>query len=209
MNKYLAIVIVGCLTLVVGCGALDHPAYRPAAEGDAVKLLRQRLGKTSITVLPTVIRSLRGSAYDKASRGKIADFFKTDKLATVIERDDQVDLSKSRDRVQRNLFRKCMSLLADHVKTSPVATDYVLLVECLVTPRRSGGQAVGGIQCYLLDSKGHNAFSFLLNSHHRLFNEAQLKRKTVSDDTHADLIDQSTEVVIEALRSQLRSEAAR
>ena len=158
---------------------------------------------------PTVVRSLRGSAYDKASRGRIVDFLRTEKLATVVERDDQVDLSKSMDMIQHNHFQKSMTLVASHVKTAPVATEYVLLVECLVTPTKSGGEAVGGIQCYLLDSKGRNAFSFLLNSHHRLFNEAQLKTQTVSDNARADLVNQSTEVLLEALRRQLRPEVPR
>ena len=51
---------------------------------------------------PTVVRSLRGSAYDKASRAKIVDFFKTEKLAPVIERHDQVDLSKSMDMTRKS-----------------------------------------------------------------------------------------------------------
>ena len=37
MSRYRAVVIIGCLTLVVGCGVhhgqlVDHPGYRPAGE---------------------------------------------------------------------------------------------------------------------------------------------------------------------------------
>jgi hypothetical protein len=96
-----------------------------------------------------------------------------------------------------------MSVFADHIEAEPVATDYALLVECMLAPIHKGGEAVGGIEIYLLDAEGHNAFSFLLNSHHRLFNEGNLGRMFGYDDERADLVHRITEVVIEALRIEL------
>ena len=86
-------------------------------------------------------------------------------------------MNKSTAKIQWQLFKKSMSLFADYLKVHPVNTEYALVVECLVSPRRivsprrSGGEAIGGIQCYVLDSNGSNAFSFLLNSHHELFTD--------------------------------------
>ena len=115
-------------------------------------------------------------------------------------------MSKSTARGQWNVFQTSMSLFADHLKAHPINTEYALVVECLVTPRRSGGEAVGGIQCYVLDSSGSNAFSFLLNSHHELFTDAQLKIGNVTTESRDELVKKSTEVVIKAFQRQLNIE---
>jgi hypothetical protein len=211
MTRYVAVVGLATVTVLAGCGTnhlqtVDVPAYRPPSNGGAETSFRDDLGETSITVFPTLVRDPQGNSYSHSSRTTIAEFFETEKLATVVESDNHVDFSAPAVTTQHDLFQQNMSLFAEYLGAEPVTTEYALLVECLVTPTKSGGEAVGGVQCYLLDAKGHNAFSFLMNSHHCLFNEAGLKTETASDDARAALIDGATDIVIEALRRQLQPE---
>jgi hypothetical protein len=211
MNKYLAAVILGIVVSLGGCAkdgnqVIDLPAYRPPSDGTAEASFRERLGETSITVFPTVVRDSQGSSYSQASRATVAEFLVTNQLASATESDDQVDLSASAGPTQHDLFKQNMALFAQYLEANPVTTEYALLVECLVTPTRSSREAVGGIQCYILDGKGRNAFSFLMNSHHRLFNEANLKVEKTGNEAREALIDRSTRVVLESLRRQLPPE---
>ena len=182
---------------------IDDPGFRPQAEKGADQLFQGRLGNISITVLLAVIRSYDATEYDNASRDRIAEYLRANNLATVEVQDDQIDLSQAKGSVQWDIFQNGMAIVSDYLSANPIPTEYALLVECLITARRSGGEAVGGIHCYILDAKGQNTFSFLLNSHHRLFVEAQLEAETVSDEARAGLIDSATDVVIEALHRQL------
>ena len=211
MNRYFAAVILGVAVSLAGCAkdgnqVIDLPAFRPPSDGGAEASFRERLGEMSMTVFPPVVQTFAGTAYHRESRPKIAGFFTTQGLATVTESDEEVDLSKTTPRTQHERFTQNMAAFSEYLKASPVTTDYALLLEFLVTPTRSGGEAVGGVQCYLLDAKGNNAFSFLMNSHHRLFNEAELKTQSASDEVRAELIGRSTETVLEALRRQLPQE---
>ena len=211
MKKRLVLSIFGVLVFLAQCGTNDVevvslPAYRPPSAGAAEASFRERLGETSITVFPTVVRDTQGSSYSQASRATVAEFLVTNQLASATESDDQVDLSASAGPTQHDLFKQNMALFAQYLEANPVTTEYALLVECLVTPTRSSREAVGGIQCYILDGKGRNAFSFLMNSHHRLFNEANLKVEKTGNEAREALIDRSTRVVLESLRRQLPPE---
>jgi len=180
--------------------------YRPESAPDCDKLFQNSLGKIKLTVFPTIVRSFNWTIYDQPSSKRIGTFFETNNLARVHYYNKKIDMNKSTSRGQWNLFQTSMSLFADYLKAHPVNTEYALVVECLVTPRRSGGEAVGGIQCYLLDSKGNNVYSFLLNSHHKLFIDAQLKTGKGTEKSRDELVEKVSEVVIKALKCQLNLE---
>lgn len=57
-----------------------------------------------------------------------------------------------------------------------------------------------------MDEEGRNAFSFLLNSHHRMFARAKLTTKDTSDRGRAKLVRKATAVAMEALSAQIRDE---
>jgi len=64
MTRRLPVNIIVAIAVAVRCGLepaklLDDPGYRPSGEGDTEKSFRSRLGRTSITVFPTVVRSFR------------------------------------------------------------------------------------------------------------------------------------------------------
>jgi len=188
---------------LIASASVTFGVYRPKVASGSDKLFQNDLGKIKITVFPTIVRSFNWTIYDHSSSKRIGTFFETNNLAKVHYSDKKIEMNKSTAKIQWQLFKKSMSLFADYLKVHPVNTEYALVVECLVSPRRSGGKAVGGIQCYLLDSKGNNAFSFLLNSHHKLFIDAQLKTNNATTESRDELIKKSTEVVIKAFQRQL------
>ena len=199
-NKIKTVIIFIAL---LASASVTFGVYRPKVASGSDKLFQNNLGKIKITVFPTIVRSFNWTIYDKSSSKRIGTFFETNNLAKVHYSDKKIDMNKSTARGQWNLFQTSMSLFSDYLKAHPVNTKYALVVECLVTPRKSGGEAVGGIQCYVLDSSGSNAFSFLLNSHHELFIDAQLKTDNATAESRDELIKKSTEVVIKAFQQQL------
>ena len=210
MRRYLAVVLAILVGVISGttysrgsATVISAPGYRPSSEGNSEKLFRERLGNIEITVFPTVVRSFGWTKYDELSRESIRTFLEKNNIAKTHYSDQKIDLSESTAKVQWDLFQKSMSLFVNHLKANPIETEYALMVEFLVTPRRAGGEAIGGIQCYVLDSGGRNVFSFLLNSHHKLFTSGRLKINDVTDENRSELIRKGTKVVIEALRRQL------
>ena len=60
------------------------------------------------------------------------------------------------------------------------------------------------IHCFVIDSKGRNAFPYLLNSHHQGFADAKL----IGDDSEqgrAELVEKGTEVGLKALVAQVQA----
>ncbi len=82
-----------------------------------------------------------------------------------------------------------------------------MAVEVLIHPNRSKQFAVWGIHCYVLDRDGSNAFSFLLNSHHKIFVDAALKTQDLSAQGKEQLVAGAARTALNALKQQV--EAAR
>ena len=207
MYRYLVLVVLMGIFSVTAfsheCEPISVPGYRPPAEAESEKLFRESLGNMEITVFPTVVRRFDGTEYDEASMERACSFIEKNNIAKPQSSNQKIDLSESMANIQWQVFQKGMSLFADHLKANPVKTEFALLIDFLVAPGKEGSEAVGGIQCYVLDSKGKNVFSFLLNSHHKLFTDAQMIINDTTAESKAKLIKTGTEVVLEALRLQL------
>jgi hypothetical protein len=76
-----------------------------------------------------------------------------------------------------------------------------LVVELLLHPDQTKVVAVWGIHCYILDREGANAFSFLLNSHHKMFVDAALK----TQDGQEKLVAEAVRTALNALKRQVES----
>lgn len=195
---------------MTGCGPQEHVALedaglRPTAEVEPT--FPRRLDGSTVMVFPTVVRHIDGSEYNAASAARIARFLREHESATPMMRDDRVLLDLAPDGGQWDVFQQGLHLVGEHLAAHPVATDYAMVVEVLVYDVRGGGQAVGGIQGYILDAHGRNAFSFLLNSHHELFADAPIRAPEASPEARQHLAHEATDVYLAALKRQL--EAAR
>ena len=85
------------------------------------------------------------------------------------------------------------------VESYHTGTDYVLIME-LLTP---DDQSIFGIEIYIVDSEGRNAFSFLLNEHHRIFAEANLIATDTSEEARSAMIGRATDLAVAALNEQI------
>jgi len=154
--------------------------------------LKQELSNASVMVYPTFVRKFSGSIYDSNSARDIAATLKDIGFESVRVSNYEIPITGETYMIQWKLFNQSKDLFVSYLKANPVDTDYVVLAEYLITPLRSGGQAAGGIHCFVLDKKGRVGLEILLNSHHKIFAEA--KAKTTED---------CTKVLIRTLKEQL------
>ena len=177
------------------------PGYRPAS--DRAGTFLKGVGKTSIAVFPTVVRSKAGTSYDRTSQGKIVRFIEDNRLAHAVSSERDLNPGELQGRFQWDVFQSGMGALGKQIVKEKPQSDYVLIVEVLITPTRSKGLAVGGIHCYLLDREGVNAFSFLLNSHHRMFQDAALKTPDGSAKGEGELKSEAVRTALKAFKQQV------
>ncbi|MBN2311644.1 MAG: hypothetical protein JXR94_21880 [Candidatus Hydrogenedentes bacterium] len=160
-------------------------------------------GTSTVTVFPAVVRTFEGVAYSQASREAAIAFLKENRLGVGQASDTELDLANTGGGVQWNAFQNGIKALAAKLPEQKLSSDYVMLLEFLVTNTRSGGVAVGGIECYLLEGNGANACSFLLNSHHSVFTEAGLSTADLSPEAREQMIMKGTAVALAELRRRV------
>jgi hypothetical protein len=175
----------------------------------------ERLGDLSITILPTVVHVVGLGTpgddsddytveYNYESIVGLSDFFISNKYAVIELREDPVFLPKPADN-QGAVITNGMDALSSYINATPLATDYLVLVEVIVMsiPWDEDGAGVWAIDCYFLDSDGEDAFSFVLNGHWDLFNDANLFANNRSEDAIEELIRDAVRVVAQAFQSHI------
>ena len=104
---------------------------------------------------------------------------------------------------QWGMFQGGMKVIGEQLTSYEGEADYILVTEYLLPKKGPDGAAVFGIHCYILDRTGENAFSFLLNSHHKPFVDAKLSREDASTESMAWIIKESTRVALDSLHDQV------
>jgi hypothetical protein len=188
-------------------GTTDAPGFRPRVDDGSDAAFVAALPEASIAVLPCVVRSIEGLKHDAALAGSIATALRDANVATRIDvAKETVNLPEhSGGQPQFATFQAELGALAGAVKPAGVSADYVVLVEFLVAPRRGGGESVAGIHCFVFTREGRNAFSFLLNSHHRILVDAQLRAEGTDESARGELLAKAAQVAAEALGRQIAS----
>jgi len=210
MKKNIYIIPVTCM-LVLCMNVAGHeteekmpdPGFRP--ESEHADAFLAAVTTATIRVYPTIVRTRKGTTFSAASQRQIVTFITSQNVARVSTAPKPIDPGKLEGTFQWEIFQNDMKTIEKAVKTSKSGSDYTLVMVFLVTPIPSGGIAVGGIHCYILDAQGENAFSFLLNSHHEQFVEAKLQSDDASEAGMARLAEKSTLVGLRALQGQIRS----
>lgn len=172
----------------------------PVTESDKYKQFYNSLKEKGITIFPGVVRDDDGTTYDLASRDTIASLFQNRGVSSVQIADQGVDLGGVEGlNAQWALFERSMSLFSDYLKANAIDSGYALMPEYVV------GGTINVIQCYILDSDGEDAFSFLLNSHQKLFTDAQQKIDEEGLESRDELVGKGSDVIIIALQHQLEA----
>ncbi len=173
----------------------------PVTESDKYKRFYNSLKEKGITIFPGVVKHDDGTTYHLASRDMIASFFQNRDVLSVHLVGQEVDLGGLEGiNSQGALFERSMPLFSDYLKANTIDSGYALMAEYVVEETIN---IIHVIQCYILDSDGDDAFSFLLNSHHKLFTDARLETEAV--ESRDELIGKGADVIIKALQYQFEA----
>jgi len=182
---------------------IPAPGFRP--ESPHASEFLKTIKTATVTVYPSIVRTPTETSFSEASQKQVVDFLKKNKMAKTIKPGKKVDPGKLEGRAQFALFQNDMEKIAGELKTRKSASDYILVMEFLIPPQRNRATEIFGIHCIILNKKGENAFSFLLNSHHKAFIAAQLRATDASEKAFDVLIEKSTAVALKALSEQIKN----
>ena len=173
------------------------PGFRPYSEYASAFV--NRLEEATIAVHPTLIRGPVETSYSVASQKEVIASIGQENVAAAIEGSIRVDLGRLEARSQWELFLNDIERISETLKGQPPDADYHLFLE-LMSPVSN---RIFGIHCYVFDRRGRNAFSFLLNSHHRLFADAKLTTRQTSENGRTKLVEKATDVAMVAFKAQV------
>ena len=147
---------------------IPEPGFHPPS--DFAQVFLEDVGDMSVDVLPSLVRRVGRTAHSFSSQQLIVDALSQNGLGTARARRDRIDLGPLERRSQWELFQQGLAAVSAAVANLDITADYALQMEFLVP----GDQAVFGVEVYIVDAQGRNAFSFLLNAHHEMFAAAEL-----------------------------------
>jgi len=206
-NSFFIVALVTCMALflIISCSPISHhhstsPAYRPNSEHAATFV--KALNTSKVEVYPTIVRTIQETTYSEDSQQQVVSILNSEKVTSAILKTDYVDPGPLKSPPQWDIFVHDLSTIAESIKDRKTDTDYSLVMEIIFSPENL---SVWGIHCFVLDHQGNNVFSFLLNSHHKLFIDAKLFGKEASIITRARLIEKATRVGITALIQQIKT----
>lgn len=174
------------------------PGFRPPS--DYAPAYLESLDTATVAVYPTIVRRADRTAHSFASQSQIIDLLNNEKIMTAVAARRRIDLGKLEGRSQYDLFLENALRIAEVQRSHASEAEYLLVMEFLLP---ENNQTIFGIQCYVLDKNGGNAFSFLLNSHHQLFVDAKLHARDTSEAARAKLMAKATQAGVTALKQQI------
>jgi len=197
-----ALLIWLALLALHGCASNTHDhavsaAYRPASEASGQFI--QTLAAATIAVYPSVIRTAEGNAYSTQSQQQITNLLNQKQTTQAQSAADSISLPPLKREAQWAMFKQGLNATAESLAGVNPDADYSLLMDFVFAP---GNRAIFGIHCYILDRQGNNVFSFLMNSHHKPFVEANLVAGDTSAAARAKLLQKATQVGVTALIQQ-------
>ena len=176
---------------------IPDPGFRP--ESEYAEIFLDAVGTATIAVLPTLVRRSERTAHSFASQQQIAAFLNEYGIAEASTKPLRIDLGPIRRPSQWEIFQYGAGSVAAKLKAYETGAEYTLVMELLVP----GYQAVFGIEVYIVNTQGQSAFSFLLNSHHEIFSDANLYTENSSEESRDEMIANATRVGLVALKSQI------
>lgn len=183
---------------VVFEGEEAPPGFRPESKHSAEFL--ESVKSAKVAVHPLIIRVANDISYSERSQEQIIATLNEERVTTAVARADTFGLVKSTGVTQWDIFQNDQQAIAAQLKGLDSYTDYRLVMEVVFFPRRP---AVFGIHCYVFDRQGENAFSFLLNSHHKLFVDANLSAQDLSETSRAEMVEKATKIGVTAFMQQI------
>lgn len=192
--------------LVVAIPAFGHetqeksadPGFRPESPRAAAFI--ETFDTATFAVYPSIIRRTDRTAYSYESRGRIVASMNQDGMTSAVVANSRIDMGKIVGRSQWEWFQNGMQAVAREVQRKARDVDFSLVMEFVFPP---DNRYVFGVHVFIVDRNGENAFSFLLNSHHRSFVDANLVVEDASEAAYTRVIEKATQLGLAALRTQL------
>lgn len=175
---------------------IPDPGYRP--ESELASEFSEEIDSAIIAVYPTIVRRIERTAHSLASQAQVVEFLNEQGIGRVIAARHRIDRGRLGPQSQWSVFESGLLAIAEALPGTQVEADYNMVLEILVP----GDEAVFGIECYIVDREGENAFSFLLNAHHQMFAAAGLSAGE-SQAAREKMISEATAVAMRALTEQL------
>ena len=185
--------------LIATCAQTGHQhsassAYRPNSE--YAELFANSLKTSTVAIYPTIVRTTKGTRYSEISQRQIVSLLNDNEITSAAAKSRNIDPGPLKNPPQWEIFVHDMNSVAANIQGKESNEDYSLVMEVILSPEN---QSVWGIHCFIYDRQGNNVFSFLLNSHHRLFSNAKLSAQDTSETARTELINKATEVGVDAL----------
>jgi hypothetical protein len=184
---------------------LEYPGFRPPTEQADVFI--QNVESSKIAVFPSIVRVVN-PAEDKVSQwhskvalGRIVEFLGENGLGTAEITDTEFKIGEAPKGGQFAVFNQTIETTGGQIDSYTGDANYILVLDIIRVRTRAWG-----IQCYILDRKGENVFSFLLNSHHKPFVDAAIQMKDDSKESSRMLVAEFTELALESLHQQVHME---
>jgi hypothetical protein len=176
------------------------PGFRPPSEHSPAFL--ESLDTATIVVYPTIVRRANRTAHSFVSQAQIIDSLNTENIVTAVAGRRRIDLGQllGTGSSQWEVFENDMQRVAEALQKQGSDARYHLVMEFLLPV---SDQQIFGIHCYVLDQQGQSAFSFLLNSHHQLFVDANLTAANSSEEARNNMLTRATQVGVTALEQQI------
>ena len=176
---------------------IAEPGFRPGSEFATAFL--DSTSSAKIAVLPTIVRRTDRTAHSFASQKQVIAHLNDSGLLAAISKPVRIKMPPLRRPSQWEIFQFGVDTIGEKLKKYDSGADYVLVVELLVP----GDREIFGIEVYILNPQGEDAFSFLLNSHHQMFADAKLVARNSSEAARKQIITDATEVALFALKAQM------
>lgn len=197
--------------LAMSLGASAHetaekvqaPGFRPGSELAGAFIDDIKQGESTITVLPAIIRTKKKAWNILAPQKQALDLIKKNGYGKGKSSKVKVDLSKVKGHTQWEMFNSSIDITSGTVRSQKDPSDYYLLMEYLVPIDKERGIRTFGIHCLILDRNGNDAFSFLLNSHHQPFVDANLSSKETTREAKQKVFRECATVCLKAFEDQI------
>lgn len=160
------------------------------------------LKDSTVTVFPGVVQTQDGISYDKKTAERIETMLKDFTTVAVSVSSIEIDMEGTAPEkgYQYDLFQNSLKRFGETVKKQAVETDYALVTDYLISKTPDSGYATGGVHCYVVNQNGEKQYLLLLNSHHKLFQDANLKTNEQTPEGLQHVVDRCTDVIIKAIQ---------
>jgi len=177
---------------------IGMPGFRPESALDEVFLNSYK--ESTFIIYPTISRITDTTTWSGLLSEGFAQILKRDENLNIRLDENLLHPGELKGKSQFEFFTNDMAQLGKEIKKKKEQIAYCIIPEIVFEPRRQGTLFVFGIHIFILNNKGENVFSFLLNSHHELFVKAKLFAYNPNEKDLEALKQRSLEVGARAFR---------